>query len=87
MAKSDYTTGPWHLDGVEIRTASNEYIGRTAFDAAYANGRLCAAAPELLEACEQAEFWLSDEDAYGVNTKPNEILRVLRAAIAKAVQS
>lgn len=38
----------------------------------------------LLEACEQAEHWLSEEAASPQpgQTKPEEILRVLRAAIA-----
>lgn len=45
-----------------------------------ANARLIAAAPELLAACEQAEYWLAHDDG---SAEPVEMLRVLRAALAK----
>lgn len=38
----------------------------------------------LLEACEAAEHWLAEEAAEPGQAKPDEILRVLRAAIRKA---
>jgi len=44
---------------------------------------LIAAAPELLALCEAAEFWLS-ESKPGDGVTPDEMLRELRAALAKA---
>ncbi len=41
-------------------------------------------APELLEACKAAEFWLLAELDDPGSAKPEAILDVLRAAIAKA---
>jgi hypothetical protein len=49
-----------------------------------ANARLIAAAPELLEACEQAEYWLDNMVVGEDDVAPTEMLRVLRAAIARA---
>ncbi len=49
-------------------------------------GSLMAAAPDMLETLQAAEHWL-DEEANSKNpgsTRPDEILRVIRAAIAKA---
>ena len=45
--------------------------------------RACTAHDELLEAAQQAEHWLGELRS-GDQIRPVEILRVLRAAIAKA---
>ena len=42
------------------------------------------AAPTLLQACEQAEYWLTEERANPGQAEPDMILRVLRAALATA---
>jgi hypothetical protein len=42
------------------------------------------AAPTLLQACEQAEYWLTAERERPGQAEPDMILQVLRAAIAKA---
>ena len=46
------------------------------------DARLMAAAPELLEACKEALFTLTDTTAY--DSDRGVTLRMLRAAIAKA---
>jgi hypothetical protein len=48
------------------------------------DARLIAAAPDLLEACEQAECWLTAERDNPGQASPKELLRVLATAIAKA---
>ena len=57
-------------------------------DEAHANARLIAAAPELLEACEELVKWMDDSGMSRVNTAagPSEysVVRDARAAIAKA---
>jgi hypothetical protein len=42
------------------------------------------ATPHLLQACEQAEYWLTEERANPGQAEPDMILRVLRAALATA---
>lgn len=76
------TPGPWVADDDTIKGARADgyplvaqLIHGTASDA-----RLIAAAPDLLEACEQAEYWLAHDDG---SAEPVEMLRVLRAALAK----
>ncbi len=66
------------------RAAHPIYGGCITDGEALANARLIAAAPELLLACQQAEHWLAAELEHPGDAKPDEILRVLRAAIAKA---
>lgn len=39
---------------------------------------------ELVATCEQAEYWLNEQAEGGEIVQPDEMLRVLRAAIAKA---
>ena len=92
-----HTPGPWAVfqnDSDEERLDINslhpsgkgaffvaETIGGLADGEMEANARLIAAAPDLLQACEQAEHWLDHDDG---SAEPAEMLRVLRAAIAKA---
>lgn len=66
--------------------ASLEFGGTIETDSATtkANARLIATAPELLEACEQAEYWLAEELRNPGQAKPKAILKALRAVIAKA---
>lgn len=45
---------------------------------------LLLAAPELLEVAQQAEYWLEEQRLGRSLCEPKEILRVLRAVIAKA---
>lgn len=60
----------------------HEYSSKEEQDA---NGRLIAAAPNLLEACVEAEDWL-DNHGGDPNTDPglSDLLKMLQQAIAKA---
>lgn len=60
------------------RAIASVYAG---FGDGFQTAAQIAAVPDLLEACEQAEHWLSQSDR---SIDPEEMLRVLRAAIAKA---
>lgn len=57
-----HTPGPWEMDGARIKKDENLTIARVgvAFDGDWseANARLIAAAPDLLDACKQAETML-----------------------------
>lgn len=93
-----HTPGPWRIVGVDgaiyadngIDVGLVHGVNREADESEdhemHANACLIAAAPELLEACEQAEYWLQceAESAAPGEIVPTDILRVLRAAIAKA---
>jgi hypothetical protein len=60
------------------RTIAYVAIGAEAW------GPLLAAAPDLAEACKQAEHWLvAYSNAPDDQVQPVEMLRVLRAAIAR----
>lgn len=88
MSAAKHTPGPWaydqaggevyYADGdVEPVIAGIEQDG-TSEEQADADGRLIAAAPDLLDACERAEWWLS------THPEGSAMRDVLRAAIAKA---
>jgi outer membrane cobalamin receptor len=67
--------------GFDMHTAE-EVRDRAAFKEAKAAARSNA---DLLEACEQAEHWLTEHESSNYDlVRPTEILRVLRASIAKA---
>lgn len=52
-----FTPGPWHIDRGQIRDKNGDSIGSYPYtlgdDTDHANGRLMAAAPELLEALKR----------------------------------
>ena len=81
---SNHTPGPWRvdhgsmLDGVNVITPRNEwicYLGMASRPDVVADANLIAAAPELLEALE---------DAVRDSESPGQWLDEARAAIAKA---
>lgn len=87
-----HSPGPWTLNGVLVRDAENlpiaDAYGRETDPIHKANARLIAAAPELLEACQELADWSqdygpgSDDDALGDARLVNAVCRA-RAAIAK----
>jgi len=81
-----FTRGPWVIDassphrslyiiGNDVHVATVPFIESGAMT--FANAKLIAAAPDLLEACAEAEKYISD-------TTPDGLGDMLRAAIAKA---
>lgn len=86
-----HTSGPWrvaHADAFEVKTDDGLPIAqlwRRGDGKHAANALLIAAAPALLEACQQAAHWLRTEaEGNPAMTPPTEILRALEAAIATA---
>lgn len=88
MSEAKFTPGPWCLFPIETGWIVNQVgapgyvctlpsVSHRAAECA-ANARLIAAAPDLLEACKQAEAWLSG----WASAEP--YLSIIRAAIAKA---
>ena len=86
-----HTPGPWHsMEFSDVVTSQSGWVvarggpvggSRPAADEeVWANARLIAAAPDLLEACITAIDWLADK---GVDPNHSEAKRI-RAAIAKA---
>lgn len=58
------TPGPWHLDRGQIRSIAGDALGSVPHslgdETDRANGRLMAAAPDLLSACTMALEWLDN---------------------------
>jgi len=97
-----HTPGPWHANGTQIIGPSgkrDQYVADVARDvgaeAALANARLIAAAPELLAACVRLERELNAWHTWRGETVANyrgsdgaaecgEIIGQARAAIARA---
>ena len=88
---SNHTPGPWRvdrgsmLDGVNVITPRNEwicYLGMASRPDVVADASLIAAAPELLEALEEADRSL--EQAAQLNPAVMAAHAAIRAAIAKA---
>ncbi len=86
----EHTPGPWEAIGWEVHAAEEErcYIGAvtsadTGGDEAFANARLIAAAPDLLEAAKAAQQWLAHGNPDNLEAVA-DIEQELRAAIAKA---
>ena len=93
-AKDSFTPGPWAYEvgstRGHIKSVAPELLpstpticklldcARSVAHQREANSRLIAAAPELLEACKQAQICLADSGEYSVTEK------MLDAAIAKA---
>jgi hypothetical protein len=97
-----HTKGPWEFTNGEVTTkqeqgrsyrriaAVQDYGLGSEPEVDKANGNLCAAAPDLLAACEYAMEWINniadaDPDVL-LNAMPNNTLgrTFIRAAIAKA---
>lgn len=104
--QATHTPGPWELKGERVDGkcifVENDHDGwhRLAVEVdsddcdtatAWANARLIAAAPELLEACRAALPLISaeadrrrDSGVPGYETEMDDLAGVLRAALAKA---
>lgn len=86
-----YTPGPWKIDepngknhGFRIKSASEAWFGcGLGSDETVANVRLCAAAPELLEALEEI-VCIGGRNEKQMNDRSKAALYAARAAIAKA---
>lgn len=88
-----HTPGPWHFDGEQgtVRAADSRPVAFVSFHAAdslaqeNANGRLIAAAPELLRCAVMALEEL--QEAARVNPLAPIAFRALQAAIAAATSA
>jgi hypothetical protein len=88
-----HTPGPWFYDewtenigfaGGWLAVVADEYReGNERLGSKVDDANLIAAAPDLLEACEKAVETI-DDDAPGAGLTERGLLRLLRAAIAKA---
>lgn len=92
MSGAAHTPGPWEFDGVcQIFEAKRTYM-RVAFlpsdHAEYAsskaNGRLIAAAPELVSALEDAEAVMSIVEPRSDKSEYIRVLGVIRSALIRA---
>jgi hypothetical protein len=92
---SKHTPGPWKgfSPGPYIVAATGKRviaycgvseIGNIDMDENFANIRLIAAAPEMLEALEDVESKIVDYEAKRINWRPDDFLFRVRAAIRKA---
>ena len=79
-----HSYGPWHEDGYAIMTPDGSVICdigtadvRGESEEGIANGRLIAAAPELLEACKEVQRACAGGDW-------QKAIEMTKAAIAKA---
>lgn len=91
---SKHTPGPWRIR--ELINGTAAIYGAGEYDIvfpklhvmSYADSRLIAAAPEMLEALEEAARWLDNDGDYTLNDTLCETkydcVRVILAAIAKA---
>ena len=92
---SKHSKGPWHRSGANtIHSKADRvivcYVGTADEEVREFNGErfeadaaLIAAAPDLLEACEQALLWLGDGNP--ASNYPGDVVRGrMRAAIKKA---
>ena len=81
---TDHTPGPWKWDDYELRSVSSgEVVLSPCIPHMYSepNGRLIAAAPDLLEACVEA---IQGLDAEFNQSSTDVNFPLLRAAVAKA---
>lgn len=91
---NQHTKGPWkvwlstktleltvHTLPSDTKVADITYITR---EQTKANAKLIAAAPELLEALEDAAEWVSTGKVDGVSFDEIQVIEVLRETIAKA---
>ena len=85
---SDFTPGPWRIGAIEsgmvaIDGANGEEVTGFVFPE---DGRLIAAAPDLLDALQQYSIGFTDESAARAEFGDYEVDRELkrRAAIARA---
>lgn len=83
-----HTPGPWSIDDGQIRNSEGDSLGSVPCtlgdETDAANGRLMAAAPELLEACSRvlaAMEWSVSAD----RMDNSEIAALMRTAITSAV--
>jgi hypothetical protein len=91
MAEQKHTPGPWHCDGgVQVRTGQFLAICEAmaspnrSIDAARANARLIAAAPELLEALRLFVSVCDTAPPTELMASIGSACKQARAAIAKA---
>jgi hypothetical protein len=90
MSEAKYTPGPWqwyHPIGAEHN--KQRFVSRPGHLAhadvyGEANARLIAAAPELLEALEEAAYMLNDNVSPEDNHDVIDCLNKIRAVIARA---
>lgn len=88
-----HTPGPWEVqsnmeiivDATGLKVCDIEPDYRT-IEQSDANARLIAAAPDLLEACNEALEWLRIAALPGLETTRNRIQSTLDAAIRKATE-
>lgn len=87
---SKHTPGPWEAHGYYVNAKEGYNVAdcdigpaHRSDDRKMANARLCAAAPTMLEVLEQAEHWL-EASIDDPDTKPDEILRVIRGVLVNA---
>lgn len=88
---SAHTPGPWKAGNVENRTGGRSAVliwadgGDDLGEArTFADARLMAAAPELLEALERMVAMFADHTQYDEEGYETAAVAVARAAIAKA---
>ena len=98
MAENKFTPGPWKSSGIIITSRNGSKLVSIACDkpnGAFpselnrANATLIATAPELLEACEQALFFIDEgrdmfESYIEAEYMEKKVATRLRSAIAKA---
>jgi hypothetical protein len=97
--QTQHTPGPWKIRSIGVNGSQTVYAMRndvaTAYDRApmvkgecEANAQLIAAAPELLEALQEALAWCeidaTDEDGFPSQEMLENRVEILREAIAKA---
>lgn len=90
-----HTPGPWYTVNTEIRTNNqshvydtiaecNMIIGGLPKNECLANAKLMAAAPDLLEILQKAEFFISGFEDDDTQENINELLAEIRNSITKA---
>lgn len=91
--KSEHTPGPWECDNSDTpcvfpKTDDGQGIIADVYrgDRAMANARLIAAAPDLLEACQNA-LALIVNGPDGCDDDPKRIIAEIRSAIQKATET
>lgn len=92
MTSTTHTPGPWHHDRRDILTADGRCIaevcsgGADSLEEADANGRLIAAAPELLRVARLALEELRWVDS-PVQTLKDDLRRVIAAATSASTST
>lgn len=80
---SAHTPGPWALRGYQIRAENGLGKHVATYQVGEADGRLIAAAPELLEALKEVAAGRLDHE-HGLDDFHDRARAIARAAIAKA---